>query len=88
MYVRWNWEYDPVSYHDWPTLIQELASNPQGPIAMLGYINPYLVNVSGRDPSEYTHNYFQEVRLACLFLDNVGFAYQKGYVASGLIPGC
>jgi alpha-glucosidase len=50
-------QYDPVLYHDWPELIQELS---EGGIRTLGYINPYLTNQSSRDPAHWTHNYFEE----------------------------
>ena len=63
-------QYDPVSYHDWPALITELENNAQGPIKTLGYINPYLVNQSDRDPAHYTHNYFDEAVAKGYFVKN------------------
>ena len=51
---------DPQWYPDWPQLIAQLEASAQGPIKMLGYMNPYLVNQTGRDPSAWMHNYFDE----------------------------
>lgn len=43
----WNWERDAAQYPDWPGLRDWLAA---GGIRLLGYVNPFLVDVSQRQP--------------------------------------
>lgn len=43
----WNWERDTAHYPDWPALREQLAA---GGIRLLGYVNPFLVDVSQRQP--------------------------------------
>lgn len=52
----WNWEYNRVTYPDWPQLISELRS--QG-IRMMNYLNPMLADVSGLD-GQFTRNLYKE----------------------------
>src|SRR5690606_33043338 len=43
----WNWERDAAQYPDWPGLRDWLAA---GGIRLLGYVNPFLVDVGQRQP--------------------------------------
>ncbi|MBF2053627.1 MAG: alpha-glucosidase [Candidatus Sericytochromatia bacterium] len=43
----WNWERDTAHYPDWSGLRERLQS---GGIRLLGYVNPFLVDVSPRQP--------------------------------------
>ncbi len=60
----WNWSVNTRHYPDWQSLKQQLP--------LLGYINPFLVDV----PSEFGHNYYQEALSKGYFVkDHTGQVY-------------
>lgn len=52
----WNWELDDRHYPDW-TLLKDSLSNQN--IAVMGYINPFLVDVNGQK-EHFKRNLYQE----------------------------
>lgn len=60
----WNWSVNTRHYPGWPDLKEQLP--------LLGYINPFLVDV----PGEFGHNYYQEALNKGYFVkDHTGKAY-------------
>lgn len=55
----WNWEVDLDTYPDWEDLVAEL--NDQG-IRVMGYVNPWLSDVSSKP--NHRSNYFKEAEAA------------------------
>ncbi len=53
----WNWELDEVLYPGWFDLVEEMN---QANVNVLGYINPFLVDVT--EKGEYIRNLYQEAR--------------------------
>lgn len=53
----WNWELDKELYPDWNGLVEELESNN---VRVLGYINPFLVDVS--EKGQFERNLYQEAK--------------------------
>jgi alpha-glucosidase len=51
----WNWQLDRERYPDWDGLRDELAAHG---VRLMGYINPFLVDVSGR--TAHTRNLYRE----------------------------
>jgi alpha-glucosidase len=52
----WNWELDTQRYPEWKQLVDSLQKSQ---ISVMGYINPFVVEVQG-NKSEYRRNLFQE----------------------------
>jgi alpha-glucosidase len=53
----WNWELDEATYPGWDGLVDDLHDDGVG---VLGYINPYLADVSGK--TDVDRNLFREAR--------------------------
>lgn len=67
----WNWELDQLHYPNWQSFRQELA---QHNIRLLGYINPFLVDVSSRP---HQHNFYAEAKARNYLIKNAqGEIYQ------------
>lgn len=78
----WNWELQPEQYPQWSELRQELSQNQ---VRLLGYINPFLVDVRDR-PHE--RNLYQEAAsLGYLLKDASGEVYpiQNTDFAAGML---
>lgn len=54
----WNWELDNQHYHDWDKLVDSLHT--QG-IEVMGYINPFIVDVMGQK-SNFRRNEYKEAK--------------------------
>ena len=69
----WNWESDEASYPDWVGMVAKLRA--EHGIRTLSYINPFLVNASGK-ASGYRRNLLQEA-------SDRGFLVQRSAAAGG-----
>ena len=86
----WNWELDQEHYPEWEELLRYLRSKG---IRVIGYINPFLVNVSGDpmdDPNypsrkdKFRRNLFEEAdRLGFLVKNKEGSAYRNMQTSFG-----
>lgn len=53
----WNWELDEERYPEWDSMVADMESEG---VRVLGYINPFLVDVSGK--TSHDRNMFAEAR--------------------------
>ncbi|MGV3527031.1 MAG: alpha-glucosidase [Candidatus Sericytochromatia bacterium] len=60
----WNWERDLERYPDWESLRQSLQAKQ---VRLLGYVNPFLVDVAGRP---HQRNLYREARDAGYLVQN------------------
>ena len=69
----WNWELDRERYPDWENLVGDFA---QAGIRMMGYINPFLVDVEAAGKDNVTRNFYLEAKtLDYLVKDEKGEPY-------------
>lgn len=77
----WNWQLNGNHYPRWQSLRQQLTDHHQG---LLGYINPFLVDV----PEAFGHSYYQEALKKGYFVkDHTGAVYpvQNTDFSAGLL---
>jgi alpha-glucosidase len=86
----WNWELDQQHYPNWKQLSDDLAA---ADISLMGYINPFLVDVAGDKP-QFQRNLYQEaLDSGFLVLDEKGAPYMnvtsfKAALLDLSHPGC
>jgi alpha-glucosidase (family GH31 glycosyl hydrolase) len=61
----WNWELNETAYPDWGQLVSHLEDKG---IRVMGYVNPFLVDVSGQEG--FTRNLFAEAESAGYLVKN------------------
>jgi alpha-glucosidase (family GH31 glycosyl hydrolase) len=86
----WNWELDQQHYPNWKTLRKDLSD---ADISLMGYINPFLVDVAGDKPQFQRNLYREALDSGFLVLDRKGAPYMnvtsfKAALLDLSHPGC
>lgn len=68
----WTWQLDVQRYPDWPELIAELD---RAGIAVTTYVNPFVVDPSGRSPSPARDLFAESTEAGYLVTDSTGAPY-------------